>query len=104
MSKYYGKIGYVMTEETVPGVWSEKIIERNYYGDVTKNYRNMNSNNEINNGFTISNTFSILSDDFALNNLCYMKYIEYMGLKWNITSIDIQRPRLNISIGGLYNG
>lgn len=104
MSKYYGKIGYIMTGETAPGVWSEQVIERNYYGDVTRDYRNISKGEGLNDNLTINNTFSILCDDFALSNLCYMKYVEYMGAKWSINSVDIQRPRLNITIGGLYNG
>ena len=35
MAKFYGVIGYAVTEETKPGVWAEKIIERMYYGDST---------------------------------------------------------------------
>ena len=35
MAKFYGVIGYAVTEETKPGVWAEKIIERMYYGDLT---------------------------------------------------------------------
>lgn len=36
MAKFYGVIGYAVTEETKPGVWTEKIIERMYYGDLTR--------------------------------------------------------------------
>ena len=33
MAKFYGIIGYAITEEIKPGVWTERIIERMYYGD-----------------------------------------------------------------------
>lgn len=32
MSKFYGSIGYAVTEEIRPGVRGEKITVRNYYG------------------------------------------------------------------------
>ena len=32
MARYYGRIGYAETVETIPGVWEEVITERNYYG------------------------------------------------------------------------
>ena len=31
MSKFYGAIGYAVTEEIRPGVWGEKITVRDYY-------------------------------------------------------------------------
>lgn len=37
MSKFYGAIGYSVTEEIRPGVWGEKITVRDYYGDVIRN-------------------------------------------------------------------
>ena len=43
MAKFYGAIGYAVTEETKPGVWTEKIIERMYYGDLTRNARRLQS-------------------------------------------------------------
>jgi hypothetical protein len=33
-----------------------------------------------------------------------MKYITYEGVRWCISSIQVQRPRLIISLGGVYNG
>ena len=37
MAKFYGVIGYAIQVETVPGVWEDQIIERNYRGDVLQN-------------------------------------------------------------------
>ena len=39
MAKFYGVIGYVVNEETVPGVWEEVVKERPYSGDILKNNR-----------------------------------------------------------------
>lgn len=33
-----------------------------------------------------------------------MKYVVWMGASWKITSIEVQRPRLLLTIGGVYNG
>lgn len=60
--KYFGSIGYVETNETNPGVWTPTIIERQYYGDVTKNYKRTSGNDKVNNDIELSNTFSILAD------------------------------------------
>ena len=37
MAKFSGKIGYISTVETEPGIWEEKAIEKQYYGDLVKN-------------------------------------------------------------------
>lgn len=105
MAKYYGLIGYSKTEETSPGVWRERIIERSYYGDVTRNTIQWSTSSEsTNDNLNISNQFSIVADNFAIENFYYMRYIEFMGAKWKITNVDIQPPRLILTVGGLYNG
>lgn len=39
MSKWFGKIGYAVTNETEPGAWDETILECEYYGDMTYDRR-----------------------------------------------------------------
>ena len=35
MSRWYGKIGFSVQEETSPGIWNEVVVEKNYYGDIS---------------------------------------------------------------------
>lgn len=103
MAKWFGKIGYVETVETAPGVWTEDVIEKDYYGDIVRaNFRNV-SGDKINDDVNISNQISIIADPFANTNMHRMKYLTINGSKWKITSIDIQYPRLILEIGGIYN-
>lgn len=107
MAKWYGKIGYVNLEETVPGVWEPKIIEKNYSGELlpTPNSSSWTSSQDsVNDNWTINNRISILADPFAYQNFHTMKYVEFMDAKWKITKIDVQRPRLILTVGGVYNG
>lgn len=103
MAKYFGKIGYGVTEETRPGIWEEKITEREYSGDILKNYRRLENASSVNDNINISNEFSIIADPFAYENFHSMLYLEYLGTKWKITSVDVQYPRLILSVGGVYN-
>lgn len=103
MAKYSGYIGYALTQETEPGVWSESITEKRCYGDIIKDNRKIVDSNQINNSINISNTFSIVSNKFMLENLSSMRYITFMNSKWNISSVEIKPPRMILSIGGLYN-
>ena len=104
MNKFYGKIGYAISEETVPGVWVERIVERSYYGDVIRNIRRLQSSENLNDDINVSNEISIVADAFANQNFHSMRYVEYMGTKWKVTSIEVKYPRLILSIGGVYNG
>lgn len=105
MSKFFGKIGYATCENTAPGVWKEsQITEREYFGDVTRHSMRWESGESINDNLLINNEFSIVADPFAYENFSSMKYIEYMGTRWKISSIEVSRPRLIITIGGVWNG
>ena len=105
MAKFYGKIGYIDSVETKPGVWEEQITERNYYGDVIRNTRRLQTADKLNDDINIANEFSIVADPYAMNHFYSMKYIEFMGAKWKISNVDAStRPRLILTVGGLYNG
>lgn len=103
MGKFYGAIGYADTVETAPGVWEEAIIERNYYGDVKKLSRRLQQTETLNDNITVSQIISIVADPYAYENFHTMRYVKWMGSSWKVTNIDVQRPRLNLTIGGIYN-
>ena len=104
--KFHGKIGFwVGDAETSPGVWEPQIVEKKYTGDILRNRRNFQqSSDQINNNLTISNQFSILSDLYLRENLDSVQYLEWNGAKWSISNIDIDYPRINLTVGGVYHG
>lgn len=104
MAKWYGIIGFIDTVETEPGLWEEQVVERSYYGDLIRNTRKLENSGGINDNINLSNEISIIADPYAKNNFYAMRYAKFMGAKWKITSVDVQYPRLILSIGGLYNG
>lgn len=103
MAKFCGKIGYEVTVETEQDIYEESIVEYEYYGDVIKNRRRLDSSGSINDDINVSNQISIVADPFANNNFHSMRYVEWMGSKWKITDVEVQYPRLILTIGGLYN-
>ena len=103
MAKFYGVIGYAISEETEPGVFEEQIIERNHVGDVIRNTRRLKEVGKVNDDITISNQISILSDPFTSNNFHTMRYVSYMGSKWKVVEVEVEYPRLILTLGGLYN-
>lgn len=105
MAKFFGPIGFAAPVETRPGVWKDRIEEHNYRGDVVRlSSRWTASSDSVNDDLTLNNQISIVADPFARNHLHTMKYVGYMGTNWKITNIEVQYPRLILTIGGVYNG
>ena len=104
MAKFYGVIGYAVTEETEPGIYEERIVEKEHFGDVVRNTRRLSNAAKVNDDIIISNQISIVADPFANNNFHSMRYVSFMGSKWKVTEVEVQYPRLILTLGGVYNG
>lgn len=106
MARFFGKIGFKKTVEKRKGVFEEQIIDRDYRGDYMRNTSSNNAQtngDSINDNITVSNQISIVADPFLYENFYAIKYIEVFGQKWKVSSVEVQRPRLIIVTGGLYN-
>ena len=104
MAKYCGMIGFSSSSETKPGVWEDVVTERKYRGDIVRDYRRSYRTDEVVRDYNISNTFSIVADSYMYENFQFLKYLRYLGVAWKIESVEVQYPRLLISVGGVWNG
>jgi hypothetical protein len=104
MAKFHGIIGYIVQVETAPGVWTDQTTERTYRGDILSNVNRWKDGENLNPNVTIDNKLSILSDPYAYKNLSQIRYVNWMGTNWTVTKIEVQRPRLILTVGGVYNG
>lgn len=104
MAKWFGKVGYANTVETAPDVWEDVIVEKEYFGDVIRNTRRLEGADEVIDDIAVSVTISIVADPYAYSNFHTIKYVEYMGNDWKVSTVDPAYPRLNLTLGGLYNG
>ena len=106
MAKYYGTIGFVKSVEsdTAVDVYEESVTEKQYSGDILQISFRSQSTDNVNDDIAISNRISILLDPFALENFQYIRYAEWMGIKWKVSSVDMEYPRLTLTLGGVYNG
>ena len=104
MAKYYGTIGFATNIETSPGVWEDQITERQYFGDLIRNTRRLQTADKLNDDIVISNQISIIGDPYVYDNIYAMRYVTFGRSKWKISSVEVQYPRLILEIGGLYNG
>ena len=104
MAKFYGPIGFGITTETAPGVWTPSIEEREYSGDVLQNYRKTSPGESTNDDLDVSNRVSILADPYAMNHFHTIKYVKWLGAYWKVPNVEVRFPRLILTIGGVYNG
>lgn len=104
MARWYGKVGYAENVEIEPGNWSEKIIEKAYYGDMIRNSRLLQNSGGLNDNINVANQISIVADPYANNHIFAMRYVEFQGAKWKISNVEVQHPRLILTVGGLWNG
>ena len=103
--KFYGSIGFTVTEDEGDGVWKEKITDKKYTGDVLRLQKNRDAGEHINDGLRLSAQFSILMDPWFQDHLSSIRYIEYLNSKWVIESVDPSNyPRVLLTPGGLYHG
>ena len=104
MAKFHGKIGYAQTTETAPGVHTEEIIERAYYGDIVQNRRLLRAGDGVNPVIASGNSISIVADAFAREQYFAIRYVEWAGVRWVVSDVEDQHPRLLLRLGEVYNG
>lgn len=104
MAKFFGEIGYGVTEEIRPGVWEEVIKKRDYYGDVMQYYRRWDTDSQqLNDNLNLNNKISVVADPFAYDHFHQIRYVKWGSGKWKVSNVEVQYPRLILTIGGVYN-
>ena len=101
--RYYGKVGYLDTVETKPGLFESGIKFHTYKGDVLRNTKRNQDGSKVNTDVVVNNSISIVADPYARDHFFAIKCIEWQGALWAVTSVDVQYPRLILELGGLYN-
>lgn len=100
--KFSGRVGIATVSETSHGVFEETIEPRDCRGDLIRLTRRMNTSPVVP-GLSMGNTFSFIADPYTLDNFLNIRYIEWRGVKWAATSVELQRPRILVTVGGSYN-
>lgn len=105
MARYYGKVGFIgETTETSPGIWEELLEARPYYGDVVRNVRRTDGGAQVNATVSVANQISVVADAFAFDHIYAIRYVEWGSTAWEVTSVEVEHPRLVLTLGGVYTG
>ena len=106
--RFSGTVGFATSVQTSPGVWQDTITERSYFGDVIRNARRLETPPLVppteNSNVSLENSFSIVADAEAFENYLSMRYVKWQGLYWRISNVEVRRPRLILTIGGMWDG
>lgn len=108
MARFYGAIGFDKGEHedpNNPGDWiSDGMEERRYYGTVLKHNRAWNNGNNVNDDLNVTNRISIVADDYTYRYCSGIRYVRWMGTCWKVVSFEVARPRIILTLGGVWNG
>lgn len=104
MAKFFGEIGFATQVETSPGIWEDKIIEKQYYGDITRESRRFSASEQVLDNINLSNQVSIIADGYVTDNIQNLRYVRWLGGLWKISYVELKFPRLVLEITGVYNG
>jgi hypothetical protein len=106
MARFFGAVGYGESAETPvdSGIWIDVITEIEYFGDVIRNTRKLESGESLNDDITVGNSISVVADDYAIEHFFKIKYVRWAGTLWTVTNVEVKSPRLILSLGSVYNG
>ena len=105
MAKFYDVIGYAeQAVETAPSVWKDVIVEHNAYGDVLSTAAALRDGDKVNQDVSLDVTISIVRDAYATEHYFAIRYVKYQGARWSVSNIKPVGVRLELRLGGVYNG
>jgi hypothetical protein len=110
MARFHGRVGYgesvevLDEEENGTGIWVDNIVEHSYFGDVIRNARNLREGENLNFDLSVQNSISIVADAYANEHFFAIRYVEWAGALWTVSSVEVQSPRLLLRLGEVYNG
>lgn len=103
-NRFYGVVGYIDTTENEHGVSAPVPTEKLYYGDILHLSTKWQPTENLNDDITVSHKISIIADPYAFKNFSLIRYVKWMGTRWEVKSVEVQFPRLVLTLGGVYNG
>lgn len=101
--RYCGRIGYFETVETKPGLFEQQLVFKTAKGDVVRNTKRNQLPGVVNDDIVLTNSISVVADPYAREHFFAIKCVEWQGTLWNVSSVEVQYPRLIIELGGPYH-
>lgn len=104
MSRFWGIIGLNRGfVETAPGVHTSNIEELEVDGEM-RNLGARMPNAGQRDGVKARHVLSIVTPEDSVVDFTEVVYIIWQTRKWAVVAIEYKRPRIELTLGGLYNG
>ena len=104
MTKFRGSIGIDRgSVENSPGVFEPFIEEV----EVTGEMRNLSArwqSHEQRDSVSARHVLSIVTPENSIIDFTEVVYVVWQSWKWSVVSIEYKRPRIELTLGGSYNG
>jgi hypothetical protein len=105
MAKTVARVSYCIPTEIEPGVWDDQVIAVDYPADITRlNSRWSTNTDSTNDNVSLNSQISFVADAFAIVNFALIKHVNVYGVEWKVTNVEVQHPRIMLTLGGVYNG
>ena len=104
MAKFAGSVGFITEVESSPGIWTPSELVQVMYGDVLRTASTLQGSSGQNKNIVLQHRISLVGDPHAIMNFYDIRWVEYQGAKWEVTLIEVARPRIIVTLGGIWNG
>jgi hypothetical protein len=104
MNRYSGVIGIRRPPvEVEPGIFEDVIEEVAITGSIYRRPARWAIGETAQDTLQMNQVISVVAPENIQNSLDGIVYATYQGRRWAVRSIEYNRPRLELSLGGTYN-
>lgn len=104
MARFSGVVGfYAGSKEVRPSIFEETYEEHTLRGDTLRSGYSQSENQTKYDTLRLTNRVSLIGDTFSFKNYNAIRYVTLNGQSWKVTSVEIERPRLILEIGEVWN-
>ena len=104
MAKTIFVIGYTAEVEHEGGVWIKQVTERKLKGELLRATARQNVSDSVNGTIALTDSASVVADAYAMQHFSAISYIKVDDVAWTVTTVSVERPRLLLRMGEVYNG
>lgn len=102
--RFAGMIGFSKPVEKAPDVMEDVITEVEYMGDVVQRTEAFRTAQSVLPEYRLTTSVSVLADEHLTGNYRAIRYVTYLGDRWEVASAVMQYPRLVLYLGEPYHG
>jgi len=105
VARFYGAIGIKRPAvEITPGVYKITIDERMMVGDILNKPVRWSGGELSQDSVKANHVVSLIASESMMEDFTEVAYIIWQSKKWTVTSVEYVRPRVLLTLGGVYNG